>query len=199
MSSEPLATKVINGFTVNIRPDCTPLDPLEDGLTRIMYKRTSRYTLGNEPATPEEMNETERRKDIVWRPVYAYVHSSAHISTNPGIATCPFDSGQSGLCYVTYDQIRECFGVKRISKKLKAEIYNKVLPGEVGLYSKYLNGECYGWEVLNSKGDVVESCYGYYDDDEFEYLFEEAKAAIGDRCDDPEVEDLVPTLATECA
>lgn len=197
MRDEPIATKVINGFTVNILPDFNPLDPLEYEFTRIMYKRTSRYTLGNEPATPAEMNEMEGREDVVWRPVYAFVHGDVHISTNLGIATCPFDSGQSGICYVTCDKIRERYGVKRISKQLKAKIYNEVLPQDVGLYNKYLNGECYGWEVLDSKGNVVDSCWGYYD--EPEYLFEEAEAAIGDRCDDPEVEDLIPVLATECA
>lgn len=89
-------------------------------------------------------------------PVYAYVHSGIALSTS----SCQFD-GELGYIVATPEAMRESFGVKRVSGKMR-KLAEGILDGEVDTYGKWLNGEVYGYTVLDLYGDAVDSCVGFY-------------------------------------
>ena len=111
-----------------------------------------------EPTTPP--------KDSFWLPVYRYEHGCTLFNTTG--FHCPWDSAQTGYIYVLDSKVREEFGVKRISPKLRARVI-EILKSEVAVYSAWANGEVYGFEIP----ELGESCYGFYDRDE---AIEEAKS-----------------------
>lgn len=80
-------------------------------------------------------------------PVYIYDHGCAILNTKS--FSCPWDSGQLGFIYAGRD----------------SEGYTDMLAGleaEVRTYGQYLNGEVYGFEIIDESGDIVDGCWGFY-------------------------------------
>ncbi|WP_131821653.1 hypothetical protein [Desulfofundulus australicus] len=87
------------------------------------------------------------------------------MSTKP--FSCPWDSGQIGWIYVLKEKVREEYGVKRITKKVRDRVIS-VLKAEVEVYDRWLRGEVYGFTVYEiADGDIasIDSCGGFYGDD----------------------------------
>lgn len=125
-----------------------------------------------------ELLETIQKKFLVL-PVYMYEHSG--IALNCGGFSDPWDSGQVGFIYVSYEALRKEYSVKRVGKKT-LKTAERVLKQEVKTYSEYVNGEVYGFIVKDSDDEQIEdgSCWGYYGDDGDEdgQMISEAKNAI---------------------
>ena len=155
----------------NIVVDSDPMSPREfSNFGKILYT-SNRYALGDEQASAEKINFVLNSKDYISLPVYAYIHSGIALNTTG--FSCPWDSGMSGIIYVSKNKVREDFKKKLISKKLY-NIVLDILKSEVDVYGKYLNGEVYGYEIINDDGDVVDSCYGYYGSEETEIAAKDA-------------------------
>lgn len=174
--TEALHTETIGSFRIEIHYDDCPESPREwDNLGTIIYS-SRRYTLGDincdidqhlyglctdiHPDFPEEQFE-----DHGWRilekhyhilPVYAYIHGGVALST--GRFSCPWDSGQSGFIYCLKERMKNEIG------DYSEERAEKLLEGEIETFSKYFKGEVYGFQVIDEDDDVVDSCWGYYDD-----------------------------------
>ena len=112
-------------------------------------------------------------KPVVILPIFMYDHSGISLSPNP--FSCPWDSGQVGYIFAERKVLKD-FGAKIATAKVKAKIED-ALKGEIREYSAYSSGETYYWRLLKDD-EVVDSCSGYYGDD-FEYMFECAKASMG--------------------
>ena len=97
-------------------------------------------------------------KDVIYLPVYMYDHSGITISTTP--FSCSWDSGQIGYTYVTKEQIRKEYSVKRISLKLKEQI-SSILQSEIETLDQYLIGDVYGFTIEYDNGEI-NSCWGFY-------------------------------------
>jgi hypothetical protein len=59
-----------------------------------------------------------------------------------------------GYIYVTKDDIRKEWGVKRISQKLADQVM-KNLKSEIEVYSQYLEGDCWGFEITRIPDDKI--------------------------------------------
>jgi hypothetical protein len=101
-------------------------------------------------------------KKYIWLPVYMFDHSGVALNTTG--FSCPWDSGQVGIIYASKEEIAQEFGVKRFTKKKVAQ-FNSYLEAELEVYSQYLNGDIYGYELTDDDGDIVDSCYGFYGSD----------------------------------
>lgn len=75
-------------------------------------------------------------------PVFAYEHGAIMYRASKDGNPCPWDSGQAGYIYSTADQIKE-WGVE-------IEKVPEYLSGEVDSYSRWANGEFWGY-VLSEK------------------------------------------------
>ena len=100
---DAVETFEIGNKTVRIIPDEDPTSAREDdNLGTILYTPNRRYTLGDKQVESEEIREITERKDVVWLPVYAYIHSGVRLRTASFHGLLPqghaeFDSGQCGI------------------------------------------------------------------------------------------------------
>lgn len=104
------------------------------------------------------------KNDYLILPVYLYDHSGITINTTG--FHCPWDSGQVGFIYVSKEDVRKEYGVKRISPKLKELVFD-VLRSEISTYSQYLEGDVYGYSLQKVRKDgsvkkELDSCWGFY-------------------------------------
>lgn len=94
----------------------------------------------------------------VYLPVYCYEHRGIAYSTTPFI--CRWDSGQVGYIFVTTEKLKEEFPNWVSNEVVKNA--EEILSGEIETYSKWANGDVYGYEITNSNGQHIDSCWGYY-------------------------------------
>lgn len=130
----------------------------------------NRYDLGDKHnySSDDYNNWEEMKKAIIKEentavilPLYMYDHSGISISTSP--FSCRWDSGQIGFIFVSKEKALEEFGGKIVTAKLKERI-EKILEGEVETYTQYVEGEVYGFEIVDEDDDIIDSCYGFYGD-----------------------------------
>jgi hypothetical protein len=156
-------------YELEILQDENPESPREWGNMGTMICFHRRYNLGDKHNfSVEEAEKMVKGEDIcVSLPLYLYDHGGITMST--GSFSCKWDSGQVGWIFVTKEQVRKEYNVKRITKDIVKKV-TRVLEGEVETYDQYLTGDVYGYRV--SKIDVcdkgcehkeqVDSCWGYY-------------------------------------
>lgn len=113
-------------------------------------------------------NQDLKLDDVVLLPVFMYDHSGITINT-VGFS-CGWDSGQVGFIYIEKSKIRNEYGAKRISKKLKARVLG-YLQNEIKTLDQFLTGEVYGFNIEQNdccescdseNSEHVDSCYGFY-------------------------------------
>ena len=178
---EAVTTFKWNGYTCKIFQDEDARSPREDCGFGTMLCGHRRYNLGDvQIKSQDDLNNILKRKDVKHLPLYLYDHSGITMSTSP--FSCPWDSGQVGIIYVTHEDIRKEFGPKgralvHISKKAISSAFN-LMRIEVETYDAFLKGEVYGYVVEDPDGEVVDSCWGYICPDNLDYIIQEAKDAV---------------------
>ena len=113
----------------------------------------------------EEMQKAilkEEGRGTIILPLYLYDHSG--ISMRTSAFSCRWDSGQVGFIVANKQRVLSEFGGKIVTKKLKEKI-STILEVEVETYTQYLEGEVYGFQIVDEDDDIVDSCYGFYGTD----------------------------------
>lgn len=102
-------------------------------------------------------------------PVFMYDHSGITISTGP--FSCPWDSGQVGIIYVT----------KKTCEKhqIKFEDAENILKGEIKVLDQYLTGDVWSYIIYSTEDP----------DEEYETIYNEIVAHEDDLPDDRNHED----------
>lgn len=153
MSMEAIETRQVENHTIHIVQDENPQNPRDDeNLGKILYT-SSRYVLGDKQVSSDEIEEITKRDDVIWLPVYAYIHSGVVLST--GAFGDRFDSGQCGIIYCTREAAKEY--------SQSEDAISELLKMEVDIFSKFLSGEVYGFVLEDEDGIEIDSCYGFYD------------------------------------
>lgn len=107
----------------------------------------------------------------IFLPIYLYDHSGITINTTG--FSCPWDSGQVGFIYMSYEEAKDNFGnLCDTELKKKAE---DILRSEVNIYDNYIRGDVYGYMIEQDDIDIVDSCWGFY---EYDYMVDVAKDII---------------------
>ena len=104
-------------------------------------------------------------------PITKYEHGSISLSLGYKQG---WDYGVVGFVYVTKETLRAEYGVKRITKSIIESAVDR-LQDELDTLTRWLNGECYGWQIkeyaLDDEGldweevDTLDNCWGYFDQD----------------------------------
>jgi len=159
-----------------------PRDPDFQDLDSKMICFHRRYLLGDKHdykskdfnSWDEVKRQIEKDNDIAEiLPLYLYDHSGITISTKP--FSCPWDSGQVGFILITKDSARSAHMVKRLSKKVMAQVHKNLL-AEVETYDQYLQNEVYGYVIKDKETEEeLDACWGFYGD---KYCIEEAESAV---------------------
>ena len=174
------------GHKINIFPDGDAPNPREefDHLgTMVCFHR--RYNLGDrhEFRSPEEFMDFLKDEKPICLPLYLFDHSGITMSTEKERfrASDPqgWDWGMLGYSYVTKENVRKEYGVKRVTRKILDKVA-KLLLAEFAEYDHYLTGNVYGYEITKGErqaGKVIDSCWGFlgYPED---YMISEAKRSI---------------------
>lgn len=173
---EAVYTENHKGYTIEVYQDESAEDPIKtwDMLGTFVCFH-GRYDLGNteEFKTPQDFEEfvKEQGSDLILIPLYMYDHSGIGLSTSnvQYPFNCPWDSGQLGWVYVTKQKLRNWYSWKYITKKRGQKAID-LLINEVTLYDNYLRGNVHGYNVEDSKGNLIDSCWGFYGDIEVDLL-----------------------------
>lgn len=197
MTRDAYHTEVYKGYRIVLHADSDPENPRNgmDNLgTMVCFHR--RYNLGDEHnysnpmdllvtlgVDEEELgvNPTDDLGDgsklrIVWEPLYLYDHSGITMKTTP--FSCPWDSGQVGIIYVTYARIAQEENVPEAERSAwvptaeQIALYETILKGEVEVYDTYIRGEVLGYQVYSKKDDPDLEGYDLTEDDD-EYWCDE--------------------------
>lgn len=183
------------GYTIKIDVDDDPISPREDDNFGTMICFHRRYTLGDKHTygSPQDvvlaltgMHEDElgvnpnddlgdgSKYNIVWEPIYMYDHSGITIRTTP--FDCRWDSGQLGIIYATYDQVRKHLGLAEGAALSKEDIEKAeaMLKAEVKAYDTYLRG-CVYVMTITKDGEEVDCCGNLHG---FDYAVQYAKEEI---------------------
>jgi hypothetical protein len=174
------------GHLINIFPDEDAPNPRKefDHLgTMVCFHR--RYNLGDEHEflDPDEFAEFLKEEKPICLPLYLFDHSGITMSAkSERFRACDpqgWDWGTVGYIYVTKENVRKEYGVKRVTRKILEKV-TKLLEGEVQEYDQYLTGNVYGYEITKGErqaGKVIDSCWGFFGDPE-DYVIPEAEAVI---------------------
>ena len=174
---DPIHTEEYRGFTIRIYTDPDPESPREWDNLGHMITYHPRYVLGDAHImSKEDLLYIVEKTDAFSLPLYIYDHSGIGMSTDRSRYpyNCPWDSSHVGYIYVTRKEVREEFGVKRISKKLAGRVLD-VLRGEVAAFHQYIQGDVWGYVVGDQEEEHIDSCWGYYG---YDACLQEAKQAV---------------------
>lgn len=80
-------------------------------------------------------------------PIYMYDHGGLTLSTAP--FGCQWDSGQVGFIYAS----RDSKGYSDMLAGLKAEVHT---------YDQFLQGEVYGFDIIDEAGEILDCCAGFF-------------------------------------
>lgn len=154
--------KLFGTEKVRIVRDSDPRNPREDddGLMGTMTCFHGRYKLGDKHDwdNPKDFQESDELKNaIASLPLYLLDHSGLAISTTE--FSCPWDSGQVGMIYVTAARFKE-LRCRDFTPDDLPELLAELRAG-VETYDQYLKGDVYGVQILED-GEVTDSCYGFY-------------------------------------
>lgn len=164
-------------YSYKIETDEYPDSPREWDNVTTMVCFHNRYNLGdkhdyksdNFNGWLELKEQIESDNEVLAiQPLYLYDHSGITISTSP--FSCQWDSGQVGWVFVTRKQLKLLCG----DQDIRAERLNDIIDGEVETYDKYIRGEVYRYEVIETEEcnlgceheNVVASCGGFFDEED---------------------------------
>jgi hypothetical protein len=160
--------------TVKIERDTGPQNPRDWDNMGVMVAFHGRYVLGDSDhgyKSSDYSGWVEMEKAIakdnpgcIILPLFLYDHSGITIATTS--FNDRWDSGQVGFIFASLAKIRECYGVKRVTAKVRERALAS-LRSEVGTYDDYLTGDVYGYILEDEDGNEGDSCWGFYGSDPF--------------------------------
>ena len=201
------STTSFGDYRVEISQDSDPLNPRVDydNLGQMLCWHRS-YNLGDEHnySSPNEffhdesglypdentdfLTDTEMshcmatvENNGVLLPLFLYDHGGITMST--GAFSCPWDSGQVGVIYISKTDILKEYGGKYLTKNLRERVTSYLI-SDVKVYDYYLTGSVYGYNITKVDDDGeeedIDSCWGYmgYHTDDDGYMLSVIRNAI---------------------
>jgi hypothetical protein len=152
------------GYTIRIEHDNDPIPPSDWESAAMIVSHHRDFEMNTDLTTAKDFPHNEW-----WKfPLYLYSHSGVALSLDN--THYPFndvwDSCQSGFVFVKRSEM----------KAPKKQSATQVARGYVDAWNAYLSGECLGYVIEDTDGEVVDSCWGFYDP--MEYVLSEAKEAV---------------------
>lgn len=115
----------------------------------------------------------EASGELVISTISYYDHSGLTVWI--GSPSDQWDSGRCGWIYQTKEDTIEQNGGTEENWR---EVAWKNMEAEMKEYNAYVEGECYGWMVLDEDGDNIDSCWGYVGSERIDEMIAEAKDVI---------------------
>ena len=148
-----------------------PAEMPENDLVTIGYTST-RHCLGTKRCTGDELAAIEK-SSAIWIPVYAYIHSGTTIATTP--FSCPWDSGQCGIAWMSKEAAISNWGKKAMTPKVREKAI-AYIEGHIKTFDQWVQGDVWGYQIKDENDEVVDSCWGFFGQDYAEQEMLEALA-----------------------
>lgn len=100
-----------------------------------------------------------KANDYLFCYVHLYEHSGFKIWTSQEKQT---PSGCFGFLYVSKEQVRRSYGVKRITKKIQDQVYDHMSSFASNEWEQYFNGDTYQYIVMNNNDEFEDCLCGFY-------------------------------------
>lgn len=161
-----ITSKTVGAYRVAVVYDNDPMNPRKewDNVGTVVLIDRCRYDFGDEHASYDELREIANNPANICLPIYMYDHSGITINTTG--FSCAWDSGQVGIIYCTKEQAIKEWGKKILTKKAR-DAAVKCMQAEIETLDQYLTGQVYGYIVYDAEGDDVDSCWGFFGEEEY--------------------------------
>ena len=166
---EPIEIQEYKGYIIEVFHDENPESPRNFDNLGTMVCFHKKYQLGDPHSySKDELLDMVENDDYIAIPLYLYDHGGLTMNTGgfEHIDSLRWDWGLVGYILVSKEKVREEFRCKRIGKRIRQRVY-KILEAEVEEYDAYLRGEVYGYRIIDSKGNGIDSCWGFYGDKKY--------------------------------
>lgn len=170
MSRHIAETFELRGYAVRIIADTDAEAPNNTEPDLFLVTTNNRYFCPDVPCSPHTsfdigmVGAGEHDGEYFRFPLYMCQHSGTALSLTP--LSCPWDSGQVGFVLVNRRDWRNDEDKARESAESYVETWNQ-----------YLSGDVYGFEIEDSDGNKIDSCWGLYG---LDYAISEAKDNVPD-------------------
>jgi hypothetical protein len=147
------------------------------------FWEASRYS--NLPENVRDVLTKVFEENHIFLPVYAYIHSGIVLNTTG--FHCPWDSGQTGVIYVSKKDVKDEWGWQRLTRK-RVEFIQNILRNEIEIFSDYVEGNVYQFVVKCDlcEEDLDSSAQGFYGYDwEKNGILDEAYPTPEHKCLEP--------------
>jgi len=168
-------------YTLKVYHDDNPESPREWGCLDKMICFHGRYNLGDKheytsndfEGWDDMFNQlTEEYKPAAILQLYLYDHSGISISCQSFVGRAQhaeWDSGRIGFILISTKDFLSNWGkgATEMTPELTEQATN-FLKGQVETYDQYLQGDVYGFrlmEKIDGKKEEIDSCWGFYGDD----------------------------------
>ncbi|MFT8556582.1 hypothetical protein [Liquorilactobacillus hordei] len=111
--------------------------------------------------TKDFLNDVFERADrlgYIMFPISKFEHSNVVYSLGTANG---WDCGTVGVAFVAKETVCEEYGVKKVTAKIR-KLVKQRFEGELETYTQWCNGDVYGFTVTDCKGELVDSCSGFY-------------------------------------
>lgn len=175
--------KTINlkgGYRVEIHIDESPESPRDWDNLGIIYSNSRTYDFDGHGIKEliEDVGGNRYDNVIPWEKiakkyyylkVWAYDHSGITVRTgesNPwGNGYTSWDSYLFGVIVCDKKKAMKEYGYKRPCKPLQKRV-EQVLDGEIKNLDTFCRGEIYGYRTYNKDNEEIDSCWGFYDEED---------------------------------
>ncbi len=148
---EPLTTFILKKSVVSF-PSCEDIE-------EILYDGWEDDYDENTEDCIRDMFSLRKGIAVYLAPLYGYKHGGLSLSLAP--FGCRFDSGLTGYV-VLFEKDAELFeNIVKTTPDNNQESYEKIVQSEVDCLQSLCNGELYVWCITDQKGEVVDCCAGY--------------------------------------
>ncbi len=164
----PESPRVWSNLGYFITSDSNYHSPDENKQLEDIISNTADYVSDQEEhmeAIKRQVQELMDEKVLAIYPVVKYEHGNVSYSLGTAHG---FDHSNNGFYIITDKSIKEC--------GTEEKLWEENIKGELETYTKWCNGEIYGFTLLDDEGETEDSCGGFYDvEDIREYLPKEWK------------------------
>lgn len=155
------------GDVLKIFRDEYPFSPREDGVCESTFViEDSRYASPDENpfGTMRELIDIVCKEDseYIWDYVSRYEHSNVIFSRGKirGWDTCA-----CGVIFISKEAVCELYQVKEVSQEVLIRVFDR-FDSELEEYTNYVNGEVYGYNLYSLDGELIDDCWGFYEEPE---------------------------------
>ena len=151
---------------VILRDEC-PFSPREDGTCESTFViEASRYKSPDENpfGTMKDLVDTvcKEKSKYVWDYVSRHEHGNVIYSRGKSLG---WDSCVCGVIFISKEDVRKLYQVKKISQKVLKRVYDR-FDSELEEYTNYVNGDVYGYRLYSLDGELIDDCWGFYEEPE---------------------------------